>query len=109
MVATRLAAAALLLCASALLGGGPSDRPRPGPQMAAAARQPCCFINPQYAGVCVVQPGEGETCASILEYLNNPRSQGKSYCDNTNVRGGWTQVVCPKKDGTASADRRPGR
>ena len=66
-------------------------------KMAAAARQACCFTNPQYAGVCAVQPGEGETCASILEYLNNPRSQGKSYCDNTNVRGGWKQVECPKK------------
>jgi hypothetical protein len=78
-------------------------------QTAGAARQPCCFTNPQYTGVCVVEPGEGETCASILEYLNNPRSQGKSYCGNTNIRGGWKQAECPKKDGTASADRQPGR
>lgn len=73
-------------------------------QTAGAAKPPCCFTNPQYAGVCVVQPGEGETCASILDYLNNPRSQGKSYCGNTNTRGGWKQVVCPEKNGTACAD-----
>ena len=77
-------------------------------QTAGAAKKPCCFTNPQYAGVCVVQPGEGETCASILEYLNNPLSQGKSYCDNTTIRGGWKRVECPKKSGTASVDRRPG-
>jgi hypothetical protein len=70
-------------------------------QTAGAARQPCCFTNPQYAGVCAVQPGEGETCASILGYLNNPRSQGKSYCGNTNIRGGWKQVVCPSKNDAA--------
>ena len=58
------------------------------------ARPNCCYTNPQYAGVCVVQPGAGETCSSILAYLNNPRSQGKSYCGNTEVRGGWKQVAC---------------
>lgn len=63
-------------------------------QTADGPRPDCCFTNPQYAGVCVVQPGEGETCSSILAYLNNPRSQGKSYCGNTQVRGGWKQVAC---------------
>jgi hypothetical protein len=63
----------------------------------AAERPACCFTNPQYSGVCAVQPGEGETCASILAYLNNPQSQGKTYCDNTNVRGGWRQAACEKK------------
>jgi hypothetical protein len=66
-------------------------------QTAGAARKPCCFANPQYAGVCAVEPVEGETCKSILDYLNNPQSQGKSYCGNTNVRGGWKQVACEKK------------
>lgn len=57
----------------------------------------CCYTNPQYAGVCVVQPGEGETCSSILAYLNNPRSQGKSYCGSTSIRGGWRQAACPER------------
>jgi len=28
-------------------------------------------------------------------YLNNPRSQGKTYCGNTSIRGGWRQAKCP--------------
>jgi hypothetical protein len=55
---------------------------------------PCCFVNPYYAGVCVVRPAKDETCAGILAYLNNPRSAGKLYCSNTPIRGNWRQVVC---------------
>lgn len=57
----------------------------------------CCFASPRYTGTCEVQPSKDETCASILEYLNNPQSQGKAYCGNTNVRGDWTQVSCGQK------------
>ena len=63
---------------------------------AGAARKPCCFTNPQYSGICAVEPGEGESCQSILDYLNNPQSQGKAYCGNTNVRGGWKLTACQK-------------
>jgi hypothetical protein len=66
-------------------------------QTAGAARPPCCFANPRYAGACAVEPGEGETCKSILDYLNNPQSQGKSYCGNTSIRGGWKRVECRKE------------
>ena len=59
-----------------------------------AAEGPCCFTNPRYTGVCQVTPGEGESCSSILGYLNNPNSVGKSYCGGTTVRGGWSQVTC---------------
>lgn len=62
--------------------------------MAAQATDPCCFTNPRYTGVCKVVPGEGETCADILAYLNNQSSVGKSYCGNTTIRGGWAQVDC---------------
>jgi hypothetical protein len=75
--------AALLAGAVLLVGAGTPTRP-------------CCFTNPRYSGVCAVEPGEGESCRSILDYLNNPQSQGKTYCGNTNVRGGWTQVTCEK-------------
>jgi hypothetical protein len=93
----RVAAVALMLVA--ILGVAavsPGDAGARASVCAAAdgSRPDCCFTNPQYAGVCVVQPGEGETCSSILAYLNNPRSQGKSYCGNTQVRGGWKQVAC---------------
>ncbi len=56
----------------------------------------CCFKNPSYAGVCRVQPAEGETCAKILSYLNTTMSTGKSYCNNTEIRGGWEQATCEK-------------
>jgi hypothetical protein len=55
---------------------------------------PCCFNNVQYAGVCQVQPAAKETCASILAYLNNPLSAGKTYCNSTSVRGGWKRTQC---------------
>ena len=44
-----------------------------------------------------MEPAKDETCASILGYLNNPMSQGKSYCGNTTLRGGWTSVACAPK------------
>jgi hypothetical protein len=54
----------------------------------------CCFVNPGYAGVCVVDPAPGESCASILNYLNSAGSTGKTYCGSTVIRGGWKQVRC---------------
>ncbi len=61
------------------------------------APEPCCFTNPQYTGVCTVYPAEGETCADILAYLNNPMSTGKTYCGGTKIRGGWSQVDCDQQ------------
>ena len=47
----------------------------------------------------MVRPAEGETCASILAYLNRPNTVGKTYCDNTTVRGGWQLAKCkPAED-----------
>lgn len=58
----------------------------------------CCFTNPRYAGSCQVTPAKDETCDQILGYLNNPMSQGKSYCGGTAIRGGWQQVSCEAKE-----------
>lgn len=58
------------------------------------AERRCCFIHRAYAGVCIVEPAEDETCATILAYLNDPRSTGKTYCNGTQLRGGWKQVQC---------------
>ena len=55
---------------------------------------PCCFNNPRYSGICQVAPAADETCASVLDYLNNAAAVGKGYCGGTNVRGGWQQVAC---------------
>ncbi len=57
----------------------------------------CCFASPAYSGICEVTPGEGETCSSILAYLNNPSGVGKTYCGNTKERGTWKQVACKEK------------
>jgi hypothetical protein len=54
----------------------------------------CCFVHPNYNGVCIVEPAGDETCSSILEYLNTPNSVGKTYCGNTIIRSGWEQVKC---------------
>ncbi len=69
---------------------------------AMAAAGECCFTNPRFTGVCKVQPGEDETCADILAYLNNVNSAGKSYCGNTIIRGGWSELDCEEEEaGTA--------
>jgi hypothetical protein len=60
----------------------------------ASPAQSCCFANDAYEGVCTVTPGQGETCGSILAYLNNPLSTGKSYCNGSAIRGGWVRVDC---------------
>jgi hypothetical protein len=57
----------------------------------------CCFTNPGYTGTCEVQPAKDESCGQILDYLNNPMAQGKSYCGNTTVRSGWKQASCENK------------
>ncbi len=92
-----------LMGAFLILGGlapvAPSESARAGSE----ARDKCCFENSRYAGVCVVQPGEEETCASILEYLNNPVSSGKSYCGFTDIRGGWKEVSCEEESGSPLA------
>lgn len=62
--------------------------------LVADAGAKCCFTNPAYSGVCQVTPKQDETCKSILDYLNTPNSVGKSYCGETNVRGGWQQTSC---------------
>jgi uncharacterized protein (TIGR02246 family) len=63
------------------------------PQIAVAEER-CCLNNFRFAGGCMVVVRGGETCSSVLSYLNNFDSVGKYYCDNTTVRGGWTLSDC---------------
>ena len=63
------------------------------PQIAAAEER-CCLNNFRFAGGCMVVVRGGETCSSVLSYLNSFDSVGKYYCDNTTVRGGWTLSDC---------------
>jgi hypothetical protein len=65
-----------------------------GAARSASAAERCCFTNEGYSGVCRVVPKQDESCASILAYLNDVNSSGKTYCDATAGRGGWEQVSC---------------
>jgi hypothetical protein len=95
-----LGVALVVVGATAFAGAGKEVRtrtpacPPSASTSAATPRTNCCFTNPAYSGICVVSPGRGETCATILAYLNDPQSQGKTYCHNTNLRGGWAEVAC---------------
>jgi hypothetical protein len=94
-----LAATGLALLLAAAVSPGSTGRTGTSGQTGASGQEParpesCCFVNPTYAGVCVVHPAKDETCAGILAYLNNPRSTGHSYCNSTPIRGDWRQVVC---------------
>jgi len=78
----------------------------PGSAAVSAEADACCFANPRYTGICQVTPGPDESCGEILAYLNNQASVGKTYCGNTKVRGGWTQVDCETSDEAAATDNR---
>ncbi len=94
-----IAAIACILCLGALTAvAGTEDA------STAIGQAPCCFENPRFSGTCQVTPGEDESCSSILGYLNNPNSVGKTYCGNTKVRGGWTQVSCDGAANTSTAN-----
>ncbi len=68
-----------------------------GEVLAKAPVAKCCFTNTAYTGACEVTPAKGESCQSILQYLNTPNSTGKTYCGGTAVRGGWSQASCSSK------------
>ena len=113
---TRRVAVTLVMMSS--LAAAPYAAPSVSPEASfcQAEGEPdrvCCFVNHGFSGTCVVTPAEKETCETILGYLNDIRSTGKTYCRNTEVRGGWRQVRC-EPDGqdrrtvlTGDADERP--
>jgi hypothetical protein len=90
---TRALAAMLLLAGAAPLASSHASARAAG-RGTDDAPEKCCFTNPKYSGTCEVQPAKDESCAQILGYLNNPMSQGKSYCGSTAIRGGWQSVAC---------------
>lgn len=70
----------------------------------AEAKQ-CCFTNPAFTGTCQVAIAEAEKCSAVLAYLNTPNTTGRNYCNNSEIRGGWTGVGCSATDhggGTAT-------
>ncbi|MGV8040308.1 MAG: hypothetical protein AB2L07_09580 [Thermoanaerobaculaceae bacterium] len=107
-MSTRIERGARSLCAVAVMTGAVVLATAVA-ATAAEPAAPCCFTNDRVQGTCKVTPREDETCRGILDYLNNPMSSGKSYCENTSIRGGWVHVSCttgkpvetPKSDGAA--------
>jgi hypothetical protein len=92
---TRRAAVLLLALAAAASTPAADKRRAPVPVRSQdQAPLKCCFTNPGYSGTCEVQPAKEETCSQILDYLNNPMAQGKSYCGSTQVRSGWKSAAC---------------
>ena len=61
----------------------------------ASAADTCCYANARFSGPCVVTLAPGETCSSVLAYLNNLSSGGKTYCGSTPIRRGWSHTTCP--------------
>jgi hypothetical protein len=61
---------------------------------AAAPTAVCTLTNPAYSGSCVVRESipagksASAVCGKVLECLNDT-SCSKSYCNATEVRGGW--------------------
>jgi hypothetical protein len=105
-VLTVAVAAATVLLPTLARAAGPAEASACSTAtLLADAPAACCYSNPSYSGVCQVKPAQDETCASILSYLNTALSTGKSYCSNTDIRGGWKQVACEKP--TTSARSTP--
>jgi len=84
--------AAVLLAALALTATAVAQT-RSG-QVQPSGSDVCCLNNFRYTGTCEVTVGSGESCSSVLSYLNNLNSAGRQYCGNTIIRGGWTLVRC---------------
>jgi hypothetical protein len=84
--------ASLLLAVAA--GGIAGVLPTSGATARPETASPCCFAHSGYQGVCVVVPGENETCAGILDYLNTPNTAGRTYCNSSRLRGGWEIASC---------------
>jgi hypothetical protein len=97
MICQRAIIAALI---GAFCLSGAAFAAEPSQNETVTQQEPCCFKNPRFTGTCQVTPGPEETCGDILAYLNNPNSVGKTYCGNTKVRGGWTQVTCDRSTST---------
>jgi hypothetical protein len=97
----------IILCVAVIAGfvgiAAASGEPGPTATGTIAGSDDCCFTNPRYSGVCRVTPGPEETCSDILAYLNNQASVGKTYCGNTKVRGGWSQVDCDSEESVCVA------
>lgn len=92
----------LVVVASAALIGAVAAVAAPTPVAEEDAARTCCVANPSFSGICEVELGPEETCRDVLDYLNNAASAGRTYCGNTDVRGGWKEVACQEEQTSAA-------
>ena len=86
---------------AAILASGPAASPAPQENAPAARPVTCTFSNPTYSGYCKVsasaarEQSANDACEEILACLNNIQCS-KTYCNATQIRGGW-QLVSAKE------------
>jgi hypothetical protein len=82
---------------AAILASGPAVSPAQEGGTAATRPVTCTFSNPAYSGHCKASASAAkeqtpaDACQEILSCLNNVQCL-KTYCNATQVRGGWTLV-----------------
>jgi len=87
---------------AAILASDPSASPAQQGDAPAARPVTCTFSNPSYSGHCRQRASAttGQTandaCQEILACLNNVQCS-KTYCNATQIRGGW-RLVAAKED-----------
>jgi len=95
---------AFLLAAATATSAAPAARPAPVSAQASPRPVTCTFSNPAYSGYCRVSAsaGDGESaadvCQEVLSCLNNVQCT-KTYCNATQVRGGWELVSAAEGSG----------
>ena len=92
----------MVVVVSVALIGAVAAVASPPPVAGEDAGSKCCVANPRFSGICEVELGPEETCGDVLAYLNNASSAGKTYCGNTDVRGGWKEVACQEEQATGA-------
>jgi hypothetical protein len=89
---------------AAILASGPAASPAQEGGGAATRPVTCTFSNPAYSGHCKVSASAAkeqtpaDTCQEILSCLNNVQCS-KTYCNATQVRGGWKLVSAEEGSG----------
>jgi hypothetical protein len=87
-----------------VLASGPVTPPPASDVQAATRPVTCTFSNPSYSGYCR-QPASAtpdqtanDACQAILACLNDVQCL-KTYCDATQIRGGWQLVSAQESSG----------
>ena len=92
---------------AAILAAGPAASSAQEGGATATRRITCTFSNPAYSGHCKAsaaaakEQSAAEGCQEILDCLNNVQCS-KTYCNATQVRGGWKLVSAEEASGGRS-------